>query len=787
MIMSRTRTQPDAPHEQVRATGLFESAYGRFSADGTEYIVTRPDPPRPWYNHFGHAGYAVRFSQTGGGYSRFRPPDGNLINPLGSFDRPGKYIYLRDNETGAFWSVGVAPVMADFDLFRCTHGQGYSEIESRRDGILSSFHLFVPLADPVEIWTLKLKNESRRKRRISFFPFMELSLAGYTMAYDLPISSSWAKYLRDERLLLGEYVNLHTAARFAWFARPLFEADGYDARREDFIGACGDYSKPQAVVANVSGNHDGWHDYLVAAFRKEVTLAPGEEQSFHLLAGVSAGDNERRDLIARYAAPGDIDRARKALADDWRTRRERVIIRTPDAGINLYANVWLKSAVDACATWVRGPASNSNFGFRDVLQDAKGVVKLTPGITRANILHSLPYQYRDGSALRQWAADPAYHDRRKFADSPLWLSFAICAYIRETGDRAILEEVRPWLDGGEATAYAHMLAGLRRISTDRGRHGLPRVWEGDWNDGIGGMGAKGEGESVWLAMAVIAANREAAELAEFIGDKAVAQELRDYNSILADAVNGPGWDGQWYRRGFTDKGRPVGTAADDEVTLWLNTQVWALIAGVADETRAAALCRVVEERLKTPVGYILFDPPFRRFRPDIGYYSNLIPKQWVYVHSNAFKVAAECAAGLGDAAYETLSLILPVHHDPAVIAAEPYVFPNYYVTEEPARLGRSMFGWFTATCSWAFTSIVEGIAGIKPGYDGLRVEPCIPRTWPEVTAEVELRGARYEILIRNPRGRETGVRKLIVDGTETANRVIPYFGDGRRHRIQVEM
>jgi cellobiose phosphorylase len=765
----------------------FESEYGYFSKNGAEYVITRPDPPRPWYNHLGHAGYAIRFSQTGGGYSRCRPPDGNLINPLGSFDRPGKYVYIRDNATGEFWSANVAPVMAGYDSFRCTHGLGYSEIESLHAGIRSSFHIFVPLADPVEIWGITLKNESRRRRSIAFFPFMELCLAGYTIAYDMPISSSWVRYWPDEKLLLAEYVHLHSGTRFAWFARPLFEVDGYDGRREDFIGPCNDYSRPVAVVENQSACHEGYHDYLVAAFRKEICLRPGESRTFRLLAGVSESDDARFRLITRYSKASDISRALRALATNWKRRCDRVVIRTPDEGINLYANVWLKSAVDACVTWVRGPASNSNFGYRDVLQDAKGIVKFDPTRTRENILRALPYQFKDGSALRQWAADPAYHDRRKFADSPLWLSFTICAYIRETGDRSILDAVRQYLDGGEATAYGHLLAGLRKISGDLGRHGLPRIWEGDWNDGIGGMGARGEGESVWLAMAVVAANREAAKLAAFIGDTAVEQELNAYNERIAAAINGAGWDDNWYRRGFTDKGRPVGTTADDEVTLWLNTQVWALLAGVADPERTTLIRRIVEERLKTPVGYILFDPPFKRFRPDIGYYSNLIPRQWVYMHSNAFKFAAECATGFGDAAYETLSLILPVNHDPAKTAAEPYAFPNYYVTEEPERMGRSMFGWFTATCSWIFTSIVEGLVGIKPDYDGLRIEPCIPRNWKELSAEVDLRGARYAVRIRNPNGRETGVLQMTIDGKKTVNPVIPYFQDGRKHRIDVEL
>ncbi|MFH0939018.1 MAG: hypothetical protein V1899_07040 [Planctomycetota bacterium] len=762
-----------------------KTKYGYFSEDGKEYILTRPDPPRPWYNYLGHQDYGVRFSQNGGGFSRYRPPDGNLINPLGSFDRPGKYIYIRDNDTKKFWTTNWAPVQADHDFFQCRHGLDYSEITSLNFGVRSIFHLFVPPDDPLEIWTITLENCSAKKRRLSIFPFMELYLAGYTAAYDLPIYSSWADYQPKKKLILGEYVHLHTAARFEYFICPLFEPDGYDCRREDFIGVYNDYSNPRAVLENNSKNHKGYHDPLVAAFKKEVVLEAGETKMFQLLAGVSEDSAKQQEIITRYSTPQKINVALEKLRRNWDERLNQAIVHTPDEGINLYANVWLKNVIDKCVTWIRGPTSNSNFGFRDVMQDAKGVVKFDAARTRSAILRAMPYQFSDGSALRQWAADPAFHDRRKFADSSLWIAFAVCAYIRETGDQGILDVVRPYQDKGEATVYEHLLAGLRKISNDRGAHGIPLIWEGDWNDGLGKMGEKGKGESIWLAMAVIAANKETSELAAFLSDKKVETELNEYNSQITAAINSHGWDGQWYRRGFTDAGRPVGTAADDEVALWLNTQTWAILSGVSDPERTRQIRDVVEKRLKTEMGYMLFDPPFKRFRPDIGYYSNLIPKQWNYVHSNAFKFAAECEGGFGDAAYKTLSLILPVNHDPDKTRAEPYTIPNYYVTDDPERMGRSLFGWFTATCSWVFTAIIEGMMGIKPGYDGLTIRPCFPREWKEASAEVNLRGARYLLTVRNLDGRETGVRKLLLDGREIpANEKIPYSPAGVTRRIE---
>lgn len=769
----------------MEANVRFASKYGHFTEDGLEYILTRPDPPRPWFNYFGHATYAVRFSQTGGGTAKFMPPDGNVVNPTHPlFDKPGRYVYIRDNETDRFWTTNWMPVQAPYETFRCRHGLGYSEIDSISFGVRSRLHVFVPLDDPAEIWTIGLANRSGRKRSLSVFTFMELVLAGHTGTYDLPIFSSRADYLADEKLILGAYDDLSNGERFEYFVRPGFEIDGFDCRREDFIGIYNDYANPQHVVHDRSCDHNGHHEPLVAAFHKRIELAPGEECTLDLLAGVSQSPQARAELIEKYSDPESVRRQLERLRDDWGEKIRRVVVDTPDDAVNLYANVWLKSAVAQCNTWVRGPTSNSNFGYRDVMQDARGIVTFDPERTREAILKAMPYQYADGSALRQWAKDPLHHDRRRFADSPLWIAFAVCGYARQTGRTDLLEIERAYLDGGAETVYAHMLAGLRRISRDTGAHGLPRIHEGDWNDGLGLIGAGGEGESVWLAMAVITANAEAAELARFLGDEPVEAELSGYNRALAAAVNGPGWDGKWYRRAFTDAGRAVGTDDDENVTLWLNPQVWAILSGVADAKRTQLIRQVVEQRLRTPVGYLLFDPPFSEYRPDIGYYSLLIPRQWNYVHASAFKFAAECKGGFADAAYETLRLILPLAHDPDATRAEPYAFPNYYVVSDPGRIGRSLFGWFTGTCSWVLTGIVEGMLGIQPGYTGLRINPCLPTTWDRVGAEVALRGARYAVEIHNPDGKNTGVKRMRVDSQEIAGTELPYFTDGGKHTVE---
>ncbi|MFH1762409.1 MAG: hypothetical protein ABIA63_15025, partial [bacterium] len=567
----------------------------------------------------------------------------------------------------------------------------------------------------------------------------------------------------------------------------LFKIDGYDCRKEDFIGIYNDYMNPQAVIRGRCSNNDGYAETLAAVFCKNIKLSPGQKITLHLIAGVSESVKKRNKCIKAYSKPNKIQTAFKKVNEDWENKINNVFIQTPDNAINLYTNFWLKNAIMQNCRWVRGPTSNSNFGFRDVLQDAKGIVKFDAERTRKALLTALRYQYADGTALRQWAIKPEFHDFRRFADSPLWIAFTLCAYIRETGDTDILNMSVPYFDKGKDTVYNHLLAGLFHVSSDLGSHNLPRVHEGDWQDGLGKLGILGRGESVWLAMAAIAANKETISLADFINDKKTSGKLKNHNGNLIAAVNKYGWDGKWYRRGFTDNGKPLGTSKDKEARIWLLPQAWALLSGVADSNKTRLLKQSVEKKLKTPVGYLLFDPPFKSIRHDVGYISSFHPKKWNYMHSNAFKFAAECRTGDPDSAYRTLNLMLPVNHDLNKIRSEPYAFSNYYGIHDKERMGRSMFGWFTATNAWVFTTIIEDLIGIKPGYNDIIIKPCLPSSWDKVKVEITIRNTRYNISVCKLNKKRTKTVKILADGKDMSSNTVPYFTDKKVHSIEVRI
>ncbi|MBU0951326.1 MAG: hypothetical protein KKH91_00655 [Elusimicrobia bacterium] len=765
--------------------------YGHFSEDGKEFIITRPDTPRPWINYFSNNKYGIYLSQTGGGLSMYHLPDGNrLTQHIWADDRPGKYVYLRDDSSKKVWSLTWEPVKAEYQDFRCRHGLGYSIIESVSDKIRASMRMFIPLDDPLEIWTVTIANEDNRERNLSFFPFVEWYLSSFMLSFEFPIWYSRADYLRDENLILADYTAHGGGKKFQAFFAPDFKIDGYDCQREKFLGKYGEYGSPKNIIEGKLSNSGGSNEFLVGAFHKKIVLKAGEQKTFNILLGCSFSEKERKELVKKYKNKKTIQQEFNRVNNHWKTIIEKVKIETPDENLNRLANIWLKNQVIQCVQWVRGPVFGVNHGFRDVLQDVKGILLLNSDQTKEGILTALKYQYSNGTALRQWSDWGSPHDARPYADSPVWIIFTLCAYIRETGDKAILNQVVEYLDKGKATVYEHALKALRHLCSDTGKHKLILMHGGDWNDNLEKIGAKGKGESVWLSMAVVAALKEMKELAEFIGDKKIAEEMKKNAEILTKNINKNAWDGKWYLRAYDDDGKPIGSSKDKEGKIFIMSQLWSVLSGVGEyENRKTLAMKSVEDNLCTKVGYMWFAPSFSSYCKNIGSLTAWYPKRCVYVHPNAMKFAAECFDGRGNDAYRTLLKVTPYNpENPMKLSGcEPYAFPNFYNADNNEKLGQSMFGWMTATASWMFTTIIEGMFGVKSLYNGLLIDPCIPSSWKHLKIVRNYRNALYEIKICNPEGIEKGVKEIIVDEKKIEGNLVPNFNDGALHKISVIM
>ena len=710
-------------------------------------------------------------------------------------DQPGKYVYLKDHDTGEYWSLNWQPVKANYEDYKCTFGLGYASISSKRAGIEAELHIFVPLQTPLEIWTINLKNTSDQLRDISFFPFVEWMLVRRLTSVDNYIWFAQARFLKKEKAIFARMddPNIH-GARYQAFLAGEFSVDSFDCSRSEFLGPEGILSSPQSVIKGVCSNSSAKNEEYVGVLHHRCRLKKNESKSFRVILGYVHSEKEIGEYLRKHRNSGVVKKEFKQVKHFWQKVVEENSIETPDDNFNRTVNIWLKYQVAQAAWWARsgGAGYDSGFkGYRDVLQDGMGVVTFDPGYTRDSLLEALRYQYVSGDAPRGWGDRDGEHNLREYADSPVWIIFTLTSYLKETGDFQILDEEVEFLDSKEKhTMYQHAQFALVFLWEMRGKHGLPLMREGDWNDCLDGTGRAGRGESVWLAMALHLALKQMVELAGYRQDIPTAEECNRQAKQLKEAINKHGWDGEWYLRAYNDKGEKLGSRECAEGKIYLMPQAWAIISGVADSEKSQKIFSAIDKYLKTPFGCLWYAPPYSDYRPGIGKLTVVLPKYLVYLHPNAFKILADCLAGRAEEAYKTfidISAYNPIH-PPSISHSEPHVFPNFYdATLDSTTYAQSKYGWMTGTATWLLTLTFDWMMGIRPQYDGLLIDPCIPATWRRCKVRRNLRGTRYEIIINNSKGVQKGVRKIMVDEVKVKGNLIRIFRDRQTHLIKVEM
>ena len=497
--------------------------YGDFDDARREYVITRPDTPRPWDNYIWNQAYYRYVDQFGKGYSRYQTQKGQQTQLLfGAHNNPqdSRLLYLRDDETGAYWNPGWDPVQKTPERFTCRHGLGYTIIENLTEGIEASDRIFVPLGgDPVEYWTVTLKNVSNRPRKLSLFTYAELSLAGArTYGHMMFMSAHYHPQLKAVIARKRAEGLPHT--KYGGFVACDVEPAGYDGSARAFVGPYRRVVNPIAVERGACSNTPGSGEAVTGGLHVRVELAPGEAKTVRFLAGVT--DNvtpaeSTRELIDRHLSADGFEKAFADLGGERAAKLAPIWVETPDRDLDRLTNVWNKQQVDWGATWVRWGIK----GYRDILQQAQGIVTCDPELARKDFLDACRFQYADGFALRGW--DPI--DKMAYADSAQWMIGTITEYVKETGDAAVLEETVPYFDAGEDTVLGHMLKAVRKLWSDRGAHGLSLIHYGDWNDSLTAVGTGGKGESVWLSMAFVRACRLLAELAGFLAKPDLAAEM----------------------------------------------------------------------------------------------------------------------------------------------------------------------------------------------------------------------------------------------------------------------
>ncbi|HEY6865626.1 MAG TPA: glycosyl hydrolase family 65 protein, partial [Candidatus Eisenbacteria bacterium] len=757
----------------------FRTRYGHFSPDGRSgYVITRPDTPKPWVNVICPTEYGTVVSQAGTGYSWLTHATFNRLTRWEQDlvrDEWGKFVYCRDRGSGERWSLAWQPVRATPARYECRHGVGYTRITSLHHEIESELLVFVPPADPLEIWRVRLRNRSKRRRVLDLYTYLEWNLGPapdtHREFHKLFIETEFARgaraLLAAKRLTTlaergrGEPWNTewpHVAFHASSLAPLAWESD-----KARFLGRYGSLVDPAALrTARLSGTTGKWQDGI-GSLQVEVALAPDEEREVVFSLGIAPTRARALELARKYRAPRAAAGAWEAMRRHWDGLLSPLEVKTPDPAFDLLSNVWLKYQAISCR--IRGRTGyfqpGGAYGFRDQLQDSQVFLPLAPQHTRRQIELHAAHQFEDGTAWHWWHPLTEEGMRKPYNDDLLWLPFVTLSYLRETADFAFLERPIAYLrpDGRRGRAkgslYQHCRRAIDSFWTRLSPRGVPRMGAGDWNDGLSHIGRKLRAESVWLAHFLIGILDDWVELERRLPrpDGTVVRRYAAAAAKMRAAVNRHFWDGAWYLRATKDSGEPVGSRRNREGRIYLNSQTWAILSGVVPRARLPRLLRSMETHLYRDYGPLLLAPAYRSPDADIGYITRYSPGSrengGLYTHAGAWAIQAECALGRRAAAWKLYRSFCPVHRgmEPDFYEVEPYVTPGNVDGPASPHYGRGGWTWYTGSAAWLFRVSTEWILGVRPTWDGLLVRPCLPPGWKGFTMRRRFRGATYEITV----------------------------------------
>ncbi|MBI3767959.1 MAG: glycosyl transferase [Deltaproteobacteria bacterium] len=834
-------TACDVARTAPRADTGAINGYGAFSADGSEYVITLDDdatgrvrrPPMPWVNVIANAVFGFLVSESGAACTWSRNSRENRLTPWYNDtvrDPHGEALYVRDDDTGAFWSPLPGPVTPGAacdapteSTFEARHGLGYSLWQHRSRDLEHEVWTFVPQQrpDPVKITRIRLTNASDRPRRLSIFAYHRLVLGGVPgtsgrfVVTDLDAVSQalFARNRMNDEFADGVVFVAGVAPAGATAMR--FTAD-----RTAFLGRHGSPASPAAIACG--GALDGTTGAALdpcAAVQMTVEIPARATVECAALLGEAGDAAQARTLVARYREPGAVERALAEARAFWDDLRAGIQIATPAPALDRMVNGWLPYQVLSCRLWGRSAfyQSGGAFGFRDQLQDSAAFTTTRPALTRAQILLHAAHQFVEGDVLHWWHPPLGRGIRTRFSDDLVWLPYVTAHYVRTTGDVGVLDEhvgfvtARPLLPGEDeaylvptradevADVYAHCCRALDRSLTS-GAHGLPLMGTGDWNDGMNRVGREGRGESVWLAFFLYRVIDGFVPLCDRRGDGARAARYRAYQTRLRAALETAAWDGAWYRRAYYDDGTPLGSAANDECRIDALAQAWAVLSNAVPRARAAqAMDAVLHLLVDEEHGLIrLLTPPFDHDPHDPGYIKGYVPgireNGGQYTHAALWVVEALAELGRRDRAAALLTMLSPVSHGatPAQVATyqvEPYIVAADVYGTAP-HIGRGGWTWYTGSASWMYRIAVESLLGVRlEGGDTLIVAPRIPDAWPGFTVRLRLPDGRgdYEIVVTNPTGLAAVVTAVAVDGAPGAivAGAAHVVVDGAAHRVDV--
>ena len=809
------RAPAQTPTPPPRADLVFFNGLGGFTPDGHEYIVTTGPglvTPAPWVNVIANPGFGTVVSESGSAYTwaenahefRLTPWNNDAVT-----DAAGEAFYLRDEESGRFWSPTSLPAGSE-SPYMSRHGFGYSVFEHTEDGITSELWVYVDANEPVKWSVLKIRNASGRPRRLSATGYVEWvlgDLRGKSAPHVVTAIDPATGAVCAENAYNAEF-----AGRTAFFH--VDDASrSVTGDRTEFIGRNGTLRQPAAMLrATLSGRVGGALDPC-AAIQVVFALDDGQAREIVFRLGAGRDRDDAARLLGRDRGSAAARASLEAVWHDWSHTLGAINVDTPDRALNTLANGWLLYQTMACRLWGRSGfyQSGGAFGFRDQLQDVMALVHAEAPLMRQHLLLCASRQFPEGDVQHWWHPPSGRGVRTHCSDDYLWLPMAVCRYVTATGDAGVLDATVPFVAGRavnadedsyydlpaasevRASLYDHCVRAIQR-GLRFGTHGLPLIGSGDWNDGMNLVGADGRGESVWLGFFLYAVLTPFAELARSHGDAAFSDRCLSEAAALRLRLEETGWDGSWYRRAYFDDGSPLGSSSNAECQIDSISQSWGVLSGAADPARARTAMDAVDARLVRREDALvrLLDPPFDASELDPGYIKGYVPgvreNGGQYTHAAIW--AAMAFAELGDTrrAWDVWRLINPIAHGASPEAIDTYKVEPYVVAADvyavAPHVGRGGWSWYTGSAAWMYRLAIESLLGLRLQGDRLRIEPCLPADWPGFTVHYRFRETVYHITVQQT-PHTTGGQRLILDGQEQDGIAVPLVDDRLEHRVEV--
>ena len=796
--------------------------YGHFDNEKREYVIDRVDLPVSWTNYLGVKDLCVVVNHTAGGYMFYQSPEYHRVTRFRGnavpMDRPGHYVYLRDAEDGDYWSISWQPVGKPLDQakYTCRHGMSYTTYECDYKGIKASQTLMVPMDDAVELWDVRLKNTTDKERRISVFSYCEFSFHHIMIDnqnFQMSLYCAGSSY--DENII--EYDLFYEEFGYQYFTSNV-TPDGFECLRDSFLGAYRTEDNPIAVEhGTCSGSHELGNNHC-GSLQKDLVLAPGEEVRLIFMLG--EGNREAgKKIREKYSDMANVDAAYAQLKDYWENKFAQLQIKTPNEGMNTLINTWNLYQAEVNIMFSRFASfievgGRTGLGYRDTAQDAMTIPHSNPEKCRQRIVELLRGLTTKGYGLHlfspEWFDPDAKKEKKKPFKSPtviptvnakdivhgledacsddaLWLVPSIIEYIKETGDAGFADEAVTYADGGEGTVYEHMKRILDFSAEQVGATGICKGLRADWNDCLN----LGGGESAMVSFLHYWAICHFLQLAEYLGRTEDVEKYQAMRERVGNVCNRELWDKEWFIRGITKNGKKIGTSEDAEGKVHLESNAWAVLSGAADVEKGKRAMDSVDKYLFTPYGILLNAPSYTVPNDDIGFVTRVYPglkeNGSIFSHPNPWAWAAECVLGRGDRAMKFYNALFPYYQNNMIEIrqSEPYSYCQFVVGRDHTAFGRARHPFMTGSGGWAYFSATRYMLGIRPDFEHLTIDPCIPADWKEFSAVRRWRGAEYDIHVENPDGVMKGVQELYLDGEKVER--IPVMAQGSRHDVRVVM